>query len=92
MRPANRRGWLVSYDRGPAAHRVYPPGLTRGMQTGLGVLVLLIAITGYWGLLRRHAGGLTRRWREGTGAVQRRSPAAGGRGAAAAPPHPVRRR
>jgi uncharacterized membrane protein YedE/YeeE len=32
---------------------IYPPGLTRGMQIGLGVLVLLVAIIGYWGFLRR---------------------------------------
>ena len=32
---------------------IYPPGLTRGMQVGLGLLVLLIAIIGYQGLLRR---------------------------------------
>jgi hypothetical protein len=40
---------------------IYPPGLTRGMQIGLGVLVLLIAVAGYWGFLRRHAAG--RAWR-----------------------------
>jgi uncharacterized protein DUF2784 len=87
-KPGYRGGFIAHY----LVKAIYPPGLTRGMQTGLGVLVLLIAITGYWGFLRRHAGGLTRRWHNGTGAVQRRSPAAGGRGAAAAPPHPVRRR
>jgi hypothetical protein len=32
---------------------IYPPGLTRGMQIGLGVLVLLVAIIGYGGFLRR---------------------------------------
>jgi hypothetical protein len=33
---------------------IYPPGLTRGMQIGLGLLVLLVALLGYWGFLRRH--------------------------------------
>jgi hypothetical protein len=33
---------------------IYPPGLTRGMQVGLGLLVLLIAAIGYRGFLRRH--------------------------------------
>jgi Protein of Unknown function (DUF2784) len=32
---------------------IYPPGLTHGMQIGLGVVVLLVAIVGYWGLVRR---------------------------------------
>jgi hypothetical protein len=34
---------------------IYPPGLTHGMQIGLGVLLLLVAILGYWGFLRRRA-------------------------------------
>lgn len=33
---------------------IYPPGLTRGMQVGLGLLVLLVATVGYRGFLRRH--------------------------------------
>jgi hypothetical protein len=57
------RAGEAGYRGGFIAHylvkAIYPPGLTRGMQTGLGVLVLLIAITGYGGFLRRHAGGLT---------------------------------
>ena len=32
---------------------IYPPGLTEDMQFGLGVLVLILAIVGYVGLLRR---------------------------------------
>jgi hypothetical protein len=32
---------------------IYPPGLTHGMQFGLGVLLLLVAVIGYWGFLRR---------------------------------------
>jgi Protein of Unknown function (DUF2784) len=57
-----QRAGQAGYRDGFIAHYlirvIYPPGLTRGMQTGLGVAVLLIAITGYWGFLRRHA------WRE----------------------------
>jgi hypothetical protein len=33
---------------------IYPPGLTRGMQVGLGLLVLLVAVIGYRGFARRH--------------------------------------
>jgi len=33
---------------------IYPPGLTRGMQIGLGLLVLLVAVIGYRGFARRH--------------------------------------
>jgi hypothetical protein len=36
---------------------IYPPGLTHGIQIGLGVLVLLLAAIGYWGFLRRHGWG-----------------------------------
>jgi Protein of Unknown function (DUF2784) len=36
---------------------IYPPGLTHGMQIGLGVLLLLVAIIGYWGFLRRRGAG-----------------------------------
>jgi hypothetical protein len=32
---------------------IYPRGLTQGMQIGLGVLVLLVALVGYWRLVRR---------------------------------------
>jgi hypothetical protein len=39
---------------------VYPPGLTRGMQIRPGVLVLLAAITGYGGFLRRQMPGRDR--------------------------------
>ena len=45
---------------------IYPPGLTHGMQIGLGLLVLLVAMLGYWGFLRRRknaSGGLLRSWR-----------------------------
>jgi hypothetical protein len=33
---------------------IYPPGLTRGMQIGLGLLVLLVVVIGYRGFARRH--------------------------------------
>jgi Protein of Unknown function (DUF2784) len=36
---------------------IYPPGLTHGMQIGLGVLLLLVAIIGYWGFLHRRGRG-----------------------------------
>jgi Protein of Unknown function (DUF2784) len=52
-----RRAGQAGYHDGFIAHYlvkvIYPPGLTRGMQVGLGLLVLLIAIIGYQGLLRR---------------------------------------
>jgi hypothetical protein len=40
---------------------IYPAGLTRGIQVGLGVLVVAIAAVGYAGYLRRHAPGLLAR-------------------------------
>jgi Protein of Unknown function (DUF2784) len=55
------RAGEAGYRGGFIAHYlvavIYPPGLTRGMQLGLGVLVLLIATAGYWGYLRRQARG-----------------------------------
>jgi Protein of Unknown function (DUF2784) len=36
---------------------IYPPGLIHEMQIGLGVSLLLVAIIGYWGFLRRHGRG-----------------------------------
>jgi hypothetical protein len=33
---------------------IYPPGLTRGIQIGLGLVVVLVAAIGYAGYLRRH--------------------------------------
>jgi Protein of Unknown function (DUF2784) len=33
---------------------IYPPGLTRGMQIGLGLLVVVVAVIGYRGFFRRH--------------------------------------
>jgi uncharacterized protein DUF2784 len=51
------RAGETRYHRGFIEHYlvrvIYPPGLTRSMQAGLGVLVLLIMLGGYWGGLRR---------------------------------------
>jgi hypothetical protein len=33
---------------------IYPPGLTRGLQIVLGLFVVLVAVVGYGGYLRRH--------------------------------------
>jgi Protein of Unknown function (DUF2784) len=56
-----RRAGDAGYRGGFIAHYlvrvIYPAGLTRGTQVGLGAGVLLIAVAGYWGLLRRHAPG-----------------------------------
>jgi Protein of Unknown function (DUF2784) len=52
------RAGEAGYHGGFIAHYlvkvIYPPGLTRGMQIGLGVLVMLVAVIGYRGFLRRH--------------------------------------
>jgi hypothetical protein len=42
---------------------IYPPGLTRGIQIGLGLFVVLLAAVGYGGYLRRH--GPVQAWRTG---------------------------
>ena len=59
-----RRAGQAGYRGGFIAHYlvkvIYPPGLTRGMQIGLGLLVLLVAIIGYRGFLRRHPPGSVR--------------------------------
>jgi hypothetical protein len=52
-----QRAGVAGYRDGFIAHYlvkvIYPPGLTHGMQFGLGVLLLLVAVIGYWGFLRR---------------------------------------
>jgi hypothetical protein len=54
----HHRAGEAGYRGGFVAHYlvqvIYPPGLTHGMQIGLGVLLLLVAIIGYWSFLRRH--------------------------------------
>jgi hypothetical protein len=56
-----RRAGERAYRGGFIAHYlvkvIYPPGLTREMQDGLGVLVLMIMIGGYWGAVRHHRRG-----------------------------------
>jgi hypothetical protein len=42
---------------------IYPPGLTGGIQIGVGLFVVLVAMVGYGGSLRRH--GRARAWRIG---------------------------
>ena len=62
-----RRAGEAGYRGGFIAHYlvkvVYPPGLTRGMQLGLGILVVLVAVIGYRGFLRRHPPGWAARGR-----------------------------
>lgn len=52
-----RRGGQPGYHGGFISHYliqvIYPPGLTRGIQIGLGLFVVLIAVIGYGGYLRR---------------------------------------
>jgi Protein of Unknown function (DUF2784) len=52
-----RRGGDAGYSGGFISHYliqvIYPPGLTRGIQIGLGLFVVLIAAAGYGGYLRR---------------------------------------
>ena len=56
-----QRAGDAGYRDGFIAHYlvkvIYPPGLNHGMQIGLGVLLLLVAIIGYWGFLRRRGRG-----------------------------------
>jgi hypothetical protein len=53
-----RRGGRAGYHGGFISHYliqvIYPPGLTRGLQIVLGLFVLLIAVVGYGGYLRRN--------------------------------------
>jgi hypothetical protein len=62
-----RRGGQAPYRGGFISHYliqvIYPPGLTRGIQLGLGLFVVLVAIVGYGGYLRRHWP--ARAWRAG---------------------------
>jgi hypothetical protein len=52
-----RRGGQAGYRGGFISHYlirvIYPPGLTRGLQIALGLFVVLIAVIGYGGYLRR---------------------------------------
>jgi Protein of Unknown function (DUF2784) len=65
----HQRAGEAGYRGGFIAHYlikvIYPPGLTHGMQVGLGVLLLLVAIIGYWGFLRRRGRGGARALADG---------------------------
>jgi hypothetical protein len=54
-----RRGGQTGYRGGFISHYliqvIYPAGLTRGIQIGLGVFVVLVAVVGYGGYLRRRS-------------------------------------
>jgi hypothetical protein len=62
-----RHGGEPGYNGGFISHYliqvIYPPGLTRGIQIGLGLFVVLVAAVGYLGYLRRH--GPACGWRAG---------------------------
>ena len=62
-----RGGGRAAYRGGFISHYliqvIYPPGLTRGIQIALGLFVVLIAVVGYGGYLRRHRP--ARAWRAG---------------------------
>lgn len=62
-----RKGGQAGYRGGFISHyliqAIYPPGLTRPIQIGLGLFVALIAVVGYGGYLRRHGPGRNRGWR-----------------------------
>ena len=51
---AGEAGYSGGFIEHYLVRMIYPPGLTRGMQIGLGLFVLLVALLGYWGCLRRH--------------------------------------
>ena len=59
------RGGQRGYRGGFISHYlvqvIYPPGLTRGIQIGLGLFVVLLAVVGYGGFLRRHRPARARR-------------------------------
>lgn len=60
-----RRGGEAGYRGGFISHYlvqvIYPPGLTRGLQIGLGLFVVLIAVIGYGGYLHRNGPARVRR-------------------------------
>ncbi len=63
MRCAGEAGYSGGFISHYLIQWIYPAGLTRGIQIGLGLFVLLIAAIGYGGYLRRH--GSVRTWRTG---------------------------
>lgn len=56
-RRAGARGYRGGFIEHYLVRVIYPPGLTRAMQDGLGVVVLMIMIGGYWGAVRHHRRG-----------------------------------
>jgi len=86
-----QRAGDAGYRDGFIAHYlvkvIYPPGLTHGMQIGLGVLLLLVAIIGYWGFLRRHGRGGGRAWPKARGRNMGTRTAITGRGSVASSRH-----
>jgi Protein of Unknown function (DUF2784) len=73
-----QRAGDAGYRDGFIAHYlvkvIYPPGLTHGMQVGLGVLLLLVAIIGYWSFLRRQRRRAARAWPIARGRNMGRAP------------------
>jgi len=72
----SRRGGEAAYHGGFISHYlvqvIYPRGLTRGIQIGLGLFVLLIAAVGYSGYLRRRLGPGPRSAEQGPRPVRKR--------------------
>ena len=89
--PACRRSRL---SRGFIAHYlvkvIYPPGLTHGMQIGLGVLLLLVAIIGYCGFRVDVGQGWREPWQLRARSEHGRGPLSGARLSGPAGGAPVR--
>ena len=54
LRSGGERGYRGGFISHYLVQVIYPPGLTRGIQIGLGLFVVLLAAVGYGGYLRRH--------------------------------------
>ena len=85
----HQRAGEAGYRGGFIAHYlikvIYPPELTHWMQAGLGVLLLLLAVIGYWGFLRRRGGAGRGPWAMArAGMWGRTPPPAGGTAVASA--------
>ena len=52
LRRAGERGYRGGFISHYLVQVIYPPGLTRGIQIGLGLFVVLLAAVGYRGYLR----------------------------------------
>lgn len=53
LRKAGKNGYRGGFISHYLIQAIYPPGLTRGIQIGLGLFVVLIAVIGYGGFIRR---------------------------------------